>query len=55
MEKKSHKATDFRFLAQGWRSSPGSWGEKKRGVRSILSKDLEIRALKLSIEINLVV
>ena len=33
IEKKSHKATDFRFLAQGRRWSPGSWGEKKRGVQ----------------------
>ena len=32
IEKKSHKATDFCFLAQGRRWSPGSWGEKKRGV-----------------------
>ena len=31
IEKKSHKTTDFRFLAQGRRWSGGSWGEKKRG------------------------
>ena len=33
IEKKSHKVPFFRFLAQGRRSSPGSWGEKKRGVQ----------------------
>ena len=32
IEKKSHKVPFFRFLAQGRRWSPGSWGEKKRGV-----------------------
>ena len=32
IEKKSHQVPFFRFLAQGRRWSPGSWGEKKRGV-----------------------
>ena len=53
MDQNFEKTKVFRFLVEGRRWSPGSWGEKKRGVRSILSKDLEIRALKLSIEINL--
>ena len=48
IEKKSHKATDFRFLAQGRRSSPGSWGEKKRGVQEP-DKELELAIRSLAI------
>ena len=48
IEKKSHKATDFRFLAQGRRWSPGSWGEKKRGVQEP-DRELELGIWSLAL------
>ena len=52
---KFRKNQSFPLFGSGFAVPWTCWGEKKRGVRSILSKDLEIGALKLSIEINLVV
>ena len=46
--KKSDKVPFFRFLAQGRRWSPGSWGEKKRGVQEF-DRELELAIWSLAL------
>ena len=48
IEKKGHKTSDCRLLAQGRRWSGASWGEKKRGVQEPDRElELAIRSLAL--------
>ena len=48
IEKKSHKVPFFRFLAQGRRWSPGSWGEKTKGEQDP-DRELELPIWSLAL------